>query len=73
VAFILEAVVALYLLTRPDITLIAAVLAIGFATMLYGALEIVAAFAVKSLPSTFDELTRSTEDRDSGRPLETVG
>lgn len=56
-AGIIEAAVALYLLTRPDITLIAAVLAIGFASMLYGVLEIALAFEVKNLPARFDELT----------------
>ncbi|RYU14786.1 HdeD family acid-resistance protein [Nocardioides iriomotensis] len=54
---VLEAVVALILLTRPDITLNATVLAIGFATMLYGALETVAAFEVRNLPARFDDLT----------------
>jgi len=60
-AGIIEAVVALYLLTRPDITLIAAVFAIGFASLLYGALEVVAAFEVKHLPERFDDLTGQTE------------
>jgi uncharacterized membrane protein HdeD (DUF308 family) len=57
VAGILEVVVALYLLTRPDITLLAAVFAIGFAAMLYGVLEIAVALIVKSLPQKFDALT----------------
>jgi hypothetical protein len=41
------------------------VLAIGFASMLYGVLEIVAAFEVKRLPARFDQLTgnRPTVDR----------
>ena len=71
-AGIIEAVVALYLLTRPDITLIAAVLAIGFATMLYGALEIVAAFEVKNLPATFDDLIAQT-DAEPTRHLDPIG
>jgi uncharacterized membrane protein HdeD (DUF308 family) len=70
---IVEALVALYLLTRPDITLIATVLAIGFASMLYGALEIVAAFEVKDLPSRFDQLTSELDTHDAGRPFDAVG
>ncbi len=72
---IIEALVALFLLTRPDITLIATVLAIGFATMLYGALEIVAAFEVRNLPARFDDLTEGRDAEKEGesvRPLEPV-
>ncbi|MET1060257.1 MAG: DUF308 domain-containing protein [Nocardioides sp.] len=71
-AGILELLVALYLLTRPDITLIAAVLAIGFASMLYGALEIVIAFEVKHLPDTFDNLIEQT-GRDAAGQLNPIG
>ena len=71
VAGIIEAVVALYLLTRPDITLVAAVLAIGFASTFYGVMQIVTAFEVKNLPSRFDELTQQT-DKVVGRPLESA-
>lgn len=67
---ILEVLVALYLLARPDLTLIATALAIGFASMLYGVLEIVVAFEVKNLPSRFDQLTRQP---DPSRPLDRVG
>jgi uncharacterized membrane protein HdeD (DUF308 family) len=70
---IVEALVALYLLTRPDITLIATVLAIGFASMLYGALEIVAALEVKNLPQRFDDLTGSVGEATADRPLNPVG
>jgi uncharacterized membrane protein HdeD (DUF308 family) len=66
-AGILEVLVALYLLTRPDITLIAAVLAIGFASMLYGALEIVIAFEVKQLPDRFDDLVEQTGRNAAGQ------
>jgi uncharacterized membrane protein HdeD (DUF308 family) len=65
--------VAIYLLGQPGVTLIAAVLAIGFASMLYGVLEIVAAFAVKSLPKQIDELTGAAPARDARQPLERVG
>jgi uncharacterized membrane protein HdeD (DUF308 family) len=61
VAGIIEAVVPLYLLSRPDIPLIATMLAIGFASTLYGVLEIVAALEVKNLPSRFDTLTKQTD------------
>jgi uncharacterized membrane protein HdeD (DUF308 family) len=67
---ILEVLVALYLLARPDLTLIATALAIGFASMLYGVLEIVIAFEVKNLPSSFDQLTSRPEP---SRPLDRVG
>jgi uncharacterized membrane protein HdeD (DUF308 family) len=71
---IIEALVALYLLTRPDITLIATVLAIGFASMLYGALEIVAALEVKNLPQRFDQLTGTTPTATTAdRPFDAVG
>lgn len=66
-AGILEVLVALYLLTRPDITLIAAVLAIGFASMLYGVLEIVIAFEVKQLPDRFDNLIEQTGGNAAGQ------
>lgn len=72
VAGIIEAVVALYLLTRPDITLIATVLAIGFASMLYGALEIVAAVEVKNMPKTFDQVTGTTGANPAAQ-LQSVG
>ncbi|MCW2738012.1 DUF308 domain-containing protein [Nocardioides sp.] len=70
---ILESVVALYLLTRPDITLIAAVLAIGFALMLYGALEVVAALEVKELPQRFDEVTTTVAAGTADKWLDPVG
>jgi uncharacterized membrane protein HdeD (DUF308 family) len=73
VAGILESIVALYLLTRPDITLIAAVFAIGFAAMLYGVLEIATAFVVKRLPDTVDQLTGTTDHHDADKPRETIG
>ena len=72
VAGILEVVVAFYLLTRPDITLLAAVFAIGFAAMLYGVLEIAIAFVVKSLPQRFDELTATVGQADTGKLLAPV-
>jgi uncharacterized membrane protein HdeD (DUF308 family) len=70
---ILEALVALYLLARPGLTLVATVLAIGFASVLYGALEIVAAVEVKNLPARLDQLIGGLDPADGGRPLERVG
>jgi uncharacterized membrane protein HdeD (DUF308 family) len=70
---ILEVLVAVYLLGQPGLTLLAAVFAIGFASMLYGVLEIVAAFEVKALPQRLDQLAGRSEGTDSQRPLESVG
>lgn len=70
---IVEAAVALYLLTRPDITLIAAVLAIGFASMAYGALEIVGALEVKKLPQRFDHVTDTRAAATADQQLNPVG
>jgi uncharacterized membrane protein HdeD (DUF308 family) len=72
VAGIIEAVVALYLLTRPDITLIATVLAIGFASMVYGTLQIVAAVEVKNMPKILDEVTGTTTANPAAQ-LQPVG
>jgi uncharacterized membrane protein HdeD (DUF308 family) len=68
---ILEVLVALYLLGRPDLTLIATVLAIGLATMLYGVLEVVAALEVKNLPQRFDQLT-GLGPGDTSRPFDPI-
>lgn len=73
VAGILEVVVALYLLGRPGLTLVAAVLAIGFASVLYGVLEVVAALEVKNLPQRFDQLTGELVPGAASRPLDRVG
>ena len=74
VAGILEVAVAIYLLGQPGVTLVAAVLAIGFAAILYGVLEVAAAFEVKSLPAQVDALTGTAPGRtDTGQPLHRVG
>ncbi len=73
VAGILEVVVAIYLLGRPGLTLVATVLAVGFATVLYGVLEVVAAIEVKNLPERFDQLTRELGDSDASRQLDSAG
>jgi uncharacterized membrane protein HdeD (DUF308 family) len=69
---ILEVVVALYLLGRPGLTLVATVLAIGLGTVLYGVLEVVAAFEVKNLPQRFDQLAGELGAGDASRPRESV-
>ena len=70
---ILELVVGFYLLGRPGLTLVATVLAIGFASMLYGVLEIIAALEVRSLPERFDQLTGELGSNDTRRSLDPVG
>jgi uncharacterized membrane protein HdeD (DUF308 family) len=55
---IAEAVVAVWLLNRPDVTLIATVLAIGLWSILYGIVYVVAALELKDLPKRFDEGAR---------------
>jgi len=70
---IFEAVVGFYLLGRPGLTLVATVLAIGFASMLYGVLEVVTAFGVKTLPWRSDVLTGArSRTEGAGRPLDPV-
>lgn len=66
---IVEVVVASYLLSRPALTLVAAVVAIGLVTLLYGAVEIALAFEVKNLPKYFDEVTQSFDPTTNRRPL----
>ena len=74
VAGILEVAVAIYLLGQPGVTLIAAVLAIGFASILYGVLEIAAAYEVKNLPARVDALTDTEPGRADRSPsLHRVG
>jgi hypothetical protein len=47
--------------------------AISFASMLYGVLEVVTAFEVRSLPQRFDELTGRTGATHSQKYLDPVG
>jgi uncharacterized membrane protein HdeD (DUF308 family) len=70
---ILEVAVALYLLARPGLTLLATVFAIGFSATLYGVLEVVTALEVKNLPRTLDELTGDPGRTPAERPLDRVG
>ena len=63
VAGILEVLLAIYLLGRPGLTLVATVLAIGLTAVFYGVLEAVLAFEVKRLPDRFDELTGTSQEK----------
>ena len=51
---ILETLIAFWLLERPGLTLVAAILAIGLWSMTYGVVQIVLAFEVKSLSARAD-------------------
>jgi uncharacterized membrane protein HdeD (DUF308 family) len=55
---ILETLFSFWLLARPGLTLVAAVLAIGFWSTFYGAVQIVLAFEIKNLPWRADTVTR---------------
>jgi uncharacterized membrane protein HdeD (DUF308 family) len=70
VAGVLEVVVSIYLLGRPGLTLVATVLAIALAIVLYGALEVVAAFEVKNLPRRLEQLRGELGHGDAIEPLE---
>lgn len=63
VAGIIEVLLAIYLLGRPGLTLVATVLAIGLTAVFYGVLEAVLAFEVKRLPDRFDELTGTSQEK----------
>jgi uncharacterized membrane protein HdeD (DUF308 family) len=68
---IVEVLVAFYLLSRPAVTLVAAVLAIGLIALFYGVIEIVLSVEVKHLPKHFDELTDKLDGVTGSRPLQT--
>ncbi len=69
---IVEVLVSFYLLSRPALTLVATVLAIGLVAMFYGVIEIVLAFEVKRLPNRFDEVTSELNGSRTQRQAETV-
>ena len=64
---IVEVAVSFYLLARPGLTLVATILAIGLTTMLYGVVEIIAAFEVKNLPPGLGRAGRSDEGTSTRR------
>jgi uncharacterized membrane protein HdeD (DUF308 family) len=69
---IFETVFAFWLLARPGLTLVAAVLAIGLWTMVYGVVQIVLSFEVKNLPARADEAARHLDAAVSPRRLESA-
>jgi len=71
---ILEAVVGVWLLNRPGLTLLATVFAIALWAILYGIVLTTAAIELKNLPDRLDELERqispmSMESMDKSRPV----
>ena len=56
---IVETVLGFWLLSRPGLTLVAAVLAIGLWTIVYGVVQITLAFEVKNLPARADQAARN--------------
>lgn len=66
---ILETLLAFWLLARPGLTLVAAVLAIGFWSMTYGVLQIMLAFGAKNMSRDVEDLAR---DLDVTAPSQTL-
>jgi hypothetical protein len=69
---VLETLVSFYLLARPALTLVAAVLAIGLLSMSYGVAQIVLSFEIRSLPSRADNVARDLDGTTSSRPLDSA-
>jgi uncharacterized membrane protein HdeD (DUF308 family) len=69
---ILEIVVAFFLLDRPGLTLVAAVLAVGLWAIIYGVVEIVLAFEVKNLSARADALSRTLGSVTTPRSFDTA-
>jgi uncharacterized membrane protein HdeD (DUF308 family) len=67
---ILEVLVSFYLLSRPGLTLVATILAIGLVLLFYGVVEIIVAFEVKNLPQQLDELTEAPDGASNSGRLE---
>ena len=51
---IIETLFAFWLIARPDVTLVATVLAIGLWTMVYGVVQVILSFELKNLPRRLD-------------------
>jgi len=62
-----ETVFSFWLLSRPGLTLVAAVLAIGLWTLVYGVVQITLAFEVKNLPARADAAARDLNSVTSPR------
>jgi len=69
---VVQVLVSFYLLSRPALTLVAAVLAIGLMALFYGVVEIVLAVEVKRLPTHFDEVVDKLDGSAKDRPLQTA-
>lgn len=69
---IVETVLAFWLLSQPGLTLVAAVLAIGLWSVIYGVVEIAAAFEVKALPKRAAKLGRQIDQAFSPRSFESA-
>jgi hypothetical protein len=67
---IVETVLAFWLLSQPGLTLVAAVLAIGLWSVIYGVVEIAVAFEVKALPGRAAKLGRDIDQAFSPRSFE---
>jgi uncharacterized membrane protein HdeD (DUF308 family) len=59
---IAEVLLSFWLLARPSITLVAAVLAIGLWCLVYGVMQIVMAFEIKRMRDGAERMDRSTRD-----------
>jgi uncharacterized membrane protein HdeD (DUF308 family) len=67
---IFETAFAFWLLARPGLTLVAAILAIGLWTMVYGVVQIALSFEVKNLSARADEAASDLDAATSPRRLE---
>ena len=63
---ILETLFAFWLLARPGLTLVAAILAIGLWSLIYGVVQIALSFEVKHLPNRVAEFGRNLESVAQG-------
>ena len=70
---ILETLFSFWLLARPGLTLVAAVLALGLWAMIYGAVQIVLAFETKNLSARADNVDRNLSSGSGQRFGAAVG
>jgi uncharacterized membrane protein HdeD (DUF308 family) len=69
---ILETLFSFWLLARPGLTLVAAILAIGFWSMFYGVVQIILAFEVKNMSARADNVSNDINSMTSSRPLDSA-
>lgn len=67
---IVETLFSFWLLARPGLTLVAAVLAIGLSTMVYGVVAVALSFEIKRLPTRLSLVGTSRDSRMSRRPVD---